>query len=390
MYRIVLGAGHGPHTAGKRTPKFEDGSFMHEHEFNNAVVHKLKVLLNYTGKFAVTVVSSSSEDVPLADRVSLERQIKSNLFLSVHANALSSVWGEKRGIESFYNEGSSNGRKYAKLIQEGLIEYTGLVNRGAKSAPGPQYSHSLYVLKNTYGPAVLVECGFMDNKDEARLLMSNAYRELVAKSLFDSICKIFEVTFEIEGYKIIGKPTTNVEQMKAWAKARNADQLFIDTAQTFYDVAVKYGCDPIVVYAQAAKETGFFKFGGVIDATYHNTCGMKIPEGGGNYDANAHKRFTDWEEGITAHVHHLLLYAGQEGYPLTGTPDPRHFDWIFGKAPTVELLSGKWAPSKTYGQSIVDQYIDGILSTVVDVIDYKVLYEELISKLDKLKEIIHE
>ena len=68
-----------------------------------------------------------------------------------------------------------------------------MYNRKAKSAPGPYYANSLYVLKNTYGPAVLVECGFMDNKDEARLLMSEDYREKVATSLFKSICLIFNV-----------------------------------------------------------------------------------------------------------------------------------------------------------------------------------------------------
>ena len=176
--------------------------------------------------------------------------------------------------------------------------------------------------------------------------------------------------------------------MKQWAKDRNANQLFIDTAETFYNVAVKYGCDPVVVYAQSAKETRFFKFGGVIDATYHNTCGLKVSSGGGNYDPKAHKRFKNWEEGITAHVHHLLLYAGAEGYPLNNTPDPRHFSWILGKASTVEMLSGNWAPSPTYGESIVDQYINGILGTKVEIIDYKALYEEAQAKLDKIKELL--
>ena len=136
MIKIVLDAGHGPDTPGKRTPKFDDGSFMHEHEFNNAVVQKLKGKLNAVGEFAVTVVSSQTEDVPLANRVALEREIKADLFLSVHANALNNYWGNPKGIESFYNKGSYNGEQYCNLIQDNLIEATGMVNRGAKSAPG--------------------------------------------------------------------------------------------------------------------------------------------------------------------------------------------------------------------------------------------------------------
>ncbi len=389
MIKIVLDAGHGPNCPGKRTPTFEDGTFMHEHEFNNAVVHKLKNKLNKSDDFSVTIVSSDVEDISLQKRVDREYQIKADLFLSVHANALSSNWGNPKGIESFYNQGSTKGEKYCKVIQDNLIKYTGLVNRGAKSAPGPQYGHSLYVLKHTYGPAVLVECGFMDNKHEAKLLMSDGYRELVADSLLNSVCSIFNVTIEEnKGYEIVNAPTANLEQMKQWAIDRKANPLFVETAEIFWDVAIKKGCDPIVVYAQSAKETGFFRFGGVIDETYHNTCGLKISQGGGNYDPHAHKKFKDWEEGITAHVDHLLLYAGAKGYPLANTPDPRHFAWIKGKAPTVEQLSGRWAPSSTYGESIVRDYINGILGTVVEIIDYKALYEEAQAKLDRIGAIL--
>jgi len=186
MIKIVLDAGHGPDTPGKRTPKFEDGTFMHEHEFNNSVVKKLKDKLNSVGKFNVTVVSSEYRDVPLAERVSLEREVKADLFLSVHANALTGAWGTQNGLESYSNVGSVIGAEYCKTIQNNLVAATGLRNRGAKTS-------SFYVLKNTYGPAVLVECGFMDNKEEAKLLMSYEYRELIAESLFKSICSIFDV-----------------------------------------------------------------------------------------------------------------------------------------------------------------------------------------------------
>ena len=375
-----MDAGHGPHTAGKRTPKFKDGTFMHEHEFNSAVVKLLKDKLTSTGNFSVAVTSSDSIDVPLTRRVELEKSIRSDLFISVHANALSNVWGSPRGIESFYNNGSVKGKQYCNVIQDGLIDSTGLVDRGAKSAPGPKYPTSLYVLKHTYGPAVLIECGFMDNVEEALLLMNDNYRKLIANSLFRSICKIFKVE---EGYKIVNKPTTTVNQMRQWAKDRNADPSFVEVAHAFHKLAVAKGCDPAVVYAQSAKETGFFKFGGVINKSYHNTCGLKISSGGGNYDPNAHMKFDTWEDGISAHIDHLLLYAGAEGYPNPNTLDPRHFAWIKGKAPTVEELSGNWAPSDTYGQSIVEHYIKPMLATEVVETNYKAMYEDTKSQLNE-------
>jgi hypothetical protein len=110
---------------------------------------------------------------------------------------------------------------------------------------------------------------------------------------------------------------------------------------------------PELAYAQAAKETNFGRFTGVLDASFRNPCGLKRTAGGGNHDPGAHRRFRTWKQGVTAHLDHLALYAGASGYPKRGTPDPRHFAFLHGKAPTVQALGGAWAPSRTYGREIV-------------------------------------
>lgn len=158
-----------------------------------------------------------------------------------------------------------------------------------------------------------------------------------------------------DGHPIISEPTATIQQMQDWARGKGATQTFIDLAPIFYDVAHVKGVDPAGVYAQSAKETWYGKFGGVLDESYKNPCGLKTTEGGGDYDANAHQRFESWEQGITAQVDHLLLYAGQ---PQEPTPDPRHFAWIAGKAKTWEALGGNWAPSATYGTEIVKMMQD--------------------------------
>ena len=58
------------------------------------------------------------------------------------------------------------------------------------------------------------------------------------------------------------------------------------------------------------------------------------PEDSDDFIAEAHKRFDSWEDGISAHVDHLALYAGAAGYPKEGTLDPRHFESLFGRCPT--------------------------------------------------------
>ncbi len=161
-------------------------------------------------------------------------------------------------------------------------------------------------------------------------------------------------TYPLLNYNIIGNNTNvSIEQMKEWARLRAADPLFIDLAPVFYEIAVNTGIDPAVIYAQSAKETDFMRFTGVLDASFKNPCGMKVTAGGGDYDRDAHMRFASWEEGIQAQADHLALYAGLAGYPKAGSPDPRHFPFLFGTAPTLEDLNGKWAPSKIYGKTIV-------------------------------------
>ena len=168
---------------------------------------------------------------------------------------------------------------------------------------------------------------------------------------------------------IINKPTVTLEQCKTWiAGIKYASKLATDNMETLYNAAVNNGIDPAVLIAQCMLETGYFKFGGVIDASFHNTCGLKTTKGGSNYSANAHMRFKTWKEGIQAHADHLALYAGAKNFPKYSpncashpndkyksngaTQDPRHFTYLYGKCKTVESLEGTWATSKGYANKI--------------------------------------
>jgi len=144
-----------------------------------------------------------------------------------------------------------------------------------------------------------------------------------------------------------------VERAQAWAAGKGATPTFVRLAPLYWRLAPPRGVRPELAYAQAAKETNFGRFTGVLDASFRNPCGLKRTAGGGNYDPSAHRRFRTWKQGVTAHLDHLALYAGAPGYPKRGTPDPRHFVFLHGKAPTVQALGGAWAPSRTYGREIV-------------------------------------
>lgn len=146
-----------------------------------------------------------------------------------------------------------------------------------------------------------------------------------------------------------------------WARERGAAPLFSDQILPALHVAVEnqravnggYAVDFAIVAAQSAKETGWGKFGGVIDASWRNTAGIKIAEGGGNFVPDAHERFDTWGEGARAHLNHLAAYTG---LATVGEPHGRYhvvlgLSWA-GTIETLDQLSARWAPSGTYADSI--------------------------------------
>lgn len=186
--KIALCDGHGMETIGKRTPLFPDGSFMHENEFNRAVVAKLDVHLKRCG-FETLLVAPTDQDTPLHVRTSAANLAKCDFYLSVHANATGGgEWNSVRGIETFIYPGSTMSRKPAEIIQRHLVAGTALPNRGVKEA-------NFQVLRETKMPAALVECAFMTNHLDAALLLTETYREECAVELAKAMCEIFNVKY---------------------------------------------------------------------------------------------------------------------------------------------------------------------------------------------------
>ena len=183
----------------------------------------------------------------------------------------------------------------------------------------------------------------------------------------------------IGNVNIVSEVDTSLETIEAWARSKNATETFVGLAKLYKQYAEsRGGVNWVLAYVQAAKETGYGKFSGVLDESYHNPCGLKNPSGGGDYDANAHKKFDNWEQGVIAHLDHLALYAAAEGYPKTTyvdswknealasneTYDPRHTGWfgttsgILGKAKDALSLTGSWASDSDYGIELFRLYCD--------------------------------
>ncbi|KYD02621.1 N-acetylmuramoyl-L-alanine amidase [Heyndrickxia sporothermodurans] len=185
--KIAIDAGHGYNTAGKRVP---DGS-MREWEFNNATALKVRDLLKDYENVEVLLThdTTGKTDVPLTTRTNKANNWKADVLVSIHANALDDKWSSAHGIETWIYTSIKNGSETYKLaenLQSALIKETGLANRGVKKG-------DLHMVRETHMPAALVECGFMSNKDEAKLLKSDAYRQKCAQAIVEGLVKQYKL-----------------------------------------------------------------------------------------------------------------------------------------------------------------------------------------------------
>ncbi|WP_313804424.1 N-acetylmuramoyl-L-alanine amidase [Cytobacillus sp.] len=180
--KIMLDAGHGYTTAGKRTP---DG--MQEYEFNRATANYAKSLLENYQNVAVYFAHSDKQDIPLKVRTNQANQLQVDCYISIHANAHGSDWNDANGIESYVHPvRPKKTTELAQHIHRNLIISTGLKDRGIKEA-------DFHVLRETTMSAVLVECGFMTNRKEAKLLRTDTFQKTCAKAIVKGVADHFHL-----------------------------------------------------------------------------------------------------------------------------------------------------------------------------------------------------
>ena len=73
----------------------------------------------------------------------------------------------------------------AEIIQEKLAQVHPGPNRGVKQAP-------FAVITNSLMPAVLLEVGFLSNREEERLLNQRSFQEDVARSVASAVLEFFQ------------------------------------------------------------------------------------------------------------------------------------------------------------------------------------------------------
>ncbi|MHC0037824.1 N-acetylmuramoyl-L-alanine amidase [Pseudoneobacillus sp. C159] len=183
--KIMLDAGHGYNTPGKRSP---DG--FREYEFTRSVATYARGLLETYKDVNVYFSHSDERDVPLKERTDTANKLGVDLFLSIHANAYGTTWNSANGIETYvYVTKPTRSYALAQKIQRQLITATGLRNRGVKTA-------NFHVLRESKMDSVLIECGFYTNPEEVKLLRSEAYRRTCAEAITKAIVEQYNLVKE--------------------------------------------------------------------------------------------------------------------------------------------------------------------------------------------------
>jgi N-acetylmuramoyl-L-alanine amidase/uncharacterized protein YraI len=183
--KIVLDPGHG---CASSTGSFDVGavgpSGTKESSVNLSIALKVKALLEADGaRVVMTRLDDTSINNPdLTRRAQIANGSGADLFLSIHQNA-TDAGPSIGGTEVSY--WSSQSKIFAALVQKHLVSALGRMDRGTQKT-------SLYLVSHIDTmPAALVECAFISNSEEERLLCEDSFQQKAAKGIEDAIVEYF-------------------------------------------------------------------------------------------------------------------------------------------------------------------------------------------------------
>jgi N-acetylmuramoyl-L-alanine amidase len=188
---ILIDAGHGIDTPGKRSP---DGSFL-EYKWNREVADLVFSMLEEKG-IDVDLVVTETNDIPLKTRVRRVNEVCSLigshnvLLLSIHSNAAGNGkdWMNAKGWSAYTCKGNTRSDLAAKCLYDAFEEeFTDRKIRKDMSDGDPDWEEDFYIIKRTPCPAVLLENFFYDNKEECQWLLQESTKRRIAKAIVKGV-----------------------------------------------------------------------------------------------------------------------------------------------------------------------------------------------------------
>ena len=193
---VVLDPGHGGQDSGAMV-----GGVM-EKDLTLDVARRIDRLLDSQG-VATLMTRLGDTYVSLADRAAICNRARDSIFVSIHFNEDNKPVAT--GVETYYaahqitsapvfvswlpflsrppsNSPKLESQSLAGFIQQALVARTRSVDRGTQA-------RQFFVIANVTCPAVLVEAGFLTNKDDVSKLANEDYRDQLARAVADGILR---------------------------------------------------------------------------------------------------------------------------------------------------------------------------------------------------------
>lgn len=183
---IVLDAGHGGQDNGACV------ECVCEAELNLQIVQVLaQELRNHGCVVSLTRVDSESLSSPYASNKKVDdmakrrekiRNLNPDLVISIHQNTYPAP--SVSGLQCFYANETAGSKEYAQAIQN-QFNTSGLP---FSKTPKPT---DFNLVEHSPCPAVLIECGFLTNPAERKLLQSTAYQQVLAYHITTAVIQEF-------------------------------------------------------------------------------------------------------------------------------------------------------------------------------------------------------
>lgn len=188
---VIIDAGHGGEDGGAAAA---DGTL--EKDINLSIAMKLKSIFEQNG---VKVITTRESDMALGDstlkklrqrkvsdmkeRLSIFNSKGISAVISIHQNKFEK--SQYNGTQVFYSPNNPLSKSLANEIRNSIINNLQPDNsRECKAA-----NKSIYLLYNTQNPAVIVECGFLSNKEDLKKLKDSKYQDEIALEIFNGFVK---------------------------------------------------------------------------------------------------------------------------------------------------------------------------------------------------------
>ena len=182
---IFLNAGHSEMDPGAKAPK---SRFEHESQINMAIRDFVVPELKEQGFDVIVIPDNKTLTQSYLSVNQATSNINDGLALDIHCNCCGA-----EGAEVYYHDGYDSSKKIAKKLLDAYCKETGLKKNGYRPDTISQWG-GLGWIRNTNVWALLIECGYLDNKKDMDFILNNMAS--VAKGIAKGVCSIYGIEYK--------------------------------------------------------------------------------------------------------------------------------------------------------------------------------------------------